>query len=387
MDKLHFIKAICHQSSREQGYQVAPNEIKEKYDHEVVFDNSVIDLVNNNIKLSDGYQELYSYIKDYSKENPTKKIITIGGDHSVSASTVAAMNEKYMRQTGDNVDSDLIILWIDAYPDLHDFKSSPNKDLNDMPAGSLLGLCGTAFTRNKLLVKSSQFIYYGLLDHDDNIDMVKEYHIPYLSEKKIRILGDNNINVIKEMIKDKPVHVSLDMKVFNSSVTQSVIPVNDKGLNVEQIEKLLIAIKDNIVAFDVTEFNPCVGSKESSKLTREIIRYLLSRTFDMKEKSINIFTEDSQFLIYRPVNQENPHADIGWYILKGLDLETRNNIINEIDNDDIEIIEIEDEEYFITKTTMNEQYGKSYHCAKTIHDTTLFPEEKLSMCFELLNTK
>lgn len=383
--KLHFIKAECHQSSRQQGYQYAPNEIKQKYDFEISsFNNSVVDLVNKNIELCKGYQQLYEHVLEYSKEHVNQTIITIGGDHSISTGTIAAMNEKYMRQNGDHITSDLIVLYIDAFPDLYDFNTSTNKDLNEMVAASLLGFCGTSFTQSKLLLKPEQFIYYGLIN--DNDDMVNELGMPYLSAKKINMLGiDDSMNAIKEMIKNKPVHVTLDMKVFNSSITQSVIPLNDKGLSLEQVEKLLIGIKNNIVSCDISEFNPCVGSPESIRVTRESIRYLLARTFDMKEKSINIFTEDSQFLIYRPIEQENPYADIGWYILKELDMNTRNEFINQIENDDIKIIEIEGEEYFITKTTMNEQYGKSYYSAKTINDTVLFPEEKISMCFELLN--
>src|SRR5271166_3107679 len=153
-DKLHFIKAQCHQSSRQQGYQIAPDHIKEKYDFEVSFNDSIVDLVNKKIELSKGYQTLYEHISKIQD-----KVITIGGDHSISASTIAATNERYMRQNGEQIASDLVVLWIDAFPDLHDFNTSPNKDLNDMPAASLLGLCGTSFTKNKLLLKPDQLIY------------------------------------------------------------------------------------------------------------------------------------------------------------------------------------------------------------------------------------
>jgi arginase family enzyme len=380
-DKLHFIKAQCHQSSRQQGYQIAPDHIKEKYDFEVSFNDSIVDLINKKIELSKGYQTLYEHISKIQE-----KVITIGGDHSISASTIAATNERYMRQNGEQISSDLIVLWIDAFPDLHDFNTSPNKDLNDMPAASLLGLCGTSFTKNKLLLKPDQLVYFGLNENDDNLELVNEYNIPNLTSKKINSIGiDNSINAIKQMIQNKPVHVTLDMKVFNHDITQSVVPVNKSGLTLECVEKLLVSLKNNIVALDVSEFNPCIGNPESVRITREAIRYLLARLFDLKEKSINIFNEDSHFLIYRPVQQESPYADIGWYILKGIDLATRHEILNQMDDDEIKEIDIEGEDYIITKTTMNEQYEKSYYTAKTINDTTLFPEEKLVMCFELLN--
>ena len=35
MNCLHFIKAPCHQTVRQQGFQFAPDEIKEKYDYTI----------------------------------------------------------------------------------------------------------------------------------------------------------------------------------------------------------------------------------------------------------------------------------------------------------------------------------------------------------------
>ncbi len=391
MSKLHFIKAPCHQSSREQGYQFAPSEVKEKYDYVIadeLFNGSSIDLVNSKIELCKGYQLLYKYILEYTGHNPDNKIITIGGDNSISSGTIAAMNEKYMKQYGTTTISDLIVLWIDSFPDLYDFDTSVNKDLNEMPAGSLLGLCDNYFTQNKLLLNPEQIIYYGLVDENDNIDMVKEFRIPYLTVKKINTLGlENSINSIKGIIGDKPVHVVLDMKVFDSSIIKSVIPQNNNGLQLEQVENLLCSIKGNVVSMDIVEFNPCIGTKENIKVTRETIRYLLSKTFDIKEKSVNIFTEDSQFLVYRPTQQEDPYSDIGWYIMRGLNLNDREGFINKIPNDEIITIEIDNEEYFVTKTTMNEQNETSYYCATTINDVVLFPEEKVCMCFELINSQ
>lgn len=386
---LYFIKAPCHQSSRKQGYQFAPDEIKQKYDFEItktLFDESRVDLVNNKIELCKGYELLYEYILKYVKMKPNDKIITVGGDHSISAGTIAAINEKYIRQIGETFTSDLIVLWIDAFPDLYDFNTSPNKDLNEMPVASLLGLCDTHFTQNKLLLNPSQLIYYGLVDDNDNTDIVKEYRIPHLTVKKINSLGtENSINAIKEMIKDKPVHVSLDMKVFDSSIVRSVIPQNDHGLHLEQVENLLSGIKDNIVSMDIVEFNPCVGTTDEVRVTRETIRYLLAKTFDIKEKSINIFTEDSQFLVFRPAEQDDPESDFGWYLMRGLSIKDRLELINRIPDDEIITVDIGDEEYFVTKTTINEQNEKSYYAAETINDVVLFPQEKVCMCFELVN--
>lgn len=386
---LYFIKAPCHQSSREQGFQFAPDEVKQTYDFEIaktLFDGSMVDTTNKKIELCKGYELLYQHILQYVNLKPNDKVITIGGDHSIATGTIAAMNEKYMKLIGNRVTSELLVLWIDSYPDTDDFNTSSTKNLNEMPVASLLGLCGTQFTKNKLLLDKNQLIYYGLVDKDDNLDDVKKARISHFTVKKINSIGlSESIKAIQNMISNKPVHVSLDMKVFDSSLIKSVIPQNDAGLKLEQVSNLLANIKNNIVSMDIVEFNPSVGSTEDVKITRETIRYILTKTFDIKEKTLNIFSEDSQFLVFRPIQQEDPYTDIGWYILRGLQVNDKNELISRLENDKIITIEVDDEEYLVTKTTINEQNEKSFYMTETINDVTLFPQEKICMAFELIN--
>ena len=75
---LHFIKVPCHQSTRKQGYQFGPDDVKEKYDYEIkseMFNNSSVDTKNNQIKICLGYDLLYSYILKYSKIHPVPKYV------------------------------------------------------------------------------------------------------------------------------------------------------------------------------------------------------------------------------------------------------------------------------------------------------------------------
>jgi arginase family enzyme len=377
---LHFIKAPCHQNTYPKGCELAPQEIKEKYDFQII--EALFN--NEDNQPCKGYQLLYEYILKYSTNNPTNKIITIGGDHSISASSIAAMNEKYLIQRGNHIDSELMVLWIDCFSDI---ESDNPKNLNEMPVGSLLGL-NNLFIKNKLLLKKDQLIYFGLVDSDNNLDNVKELRIPYFSLNKINTIGleDCTKNIIK-MIGNKKLHISLDMKVFNSNIVKSVIPENPKGLLVDDIINLLSNLKNNIVSMDIVEFNPNIGTNENIKTTRNIIKNILTSTFDIKEKSINIFTEDSFFLIFRSARQENPLTDIGWYIMRGLTLEMRNNLISIIIiDDDIISFDMDSETFLISKTTIKEQNNKSYYAAKTINDVALYPQEKESMGFELLNS-
>lgn len=391
-NNLHFIKAPCHQSSRKQGFQFAPDEIKKAYDYQFdvkEFSGSKIDFDSGH-KIAKGYQELYQYVRTFHGDDPKKKIITIGGDHSISAATIAGINEHYITRNGDNFESGLKILWIDAYPDIHDYQTSENKDLNEMSVASLLGDCEPTFTKHKLLLNHNQFIFYGLQDSEE-IDYLNEFEMRYYTAEKILKINKEILNKhIKSIIGDSPLYVTIDMKAFDKKYSPSVIPPTSNGLTPDLVISLLKLIKENIIGLDIVEFNPYIGNTDDEivsncKQTRELARLILSKTFDINEKRINVFNEHSKFLIYRPVDQINPH-DVGWYILAGIDNGLKEKLLKKISDEEIITIDIDEsgESYMVSKTSMHEQNAKSFYIAMTTYDLALFPDEKEKMCFEIL---
>jgi len=384
MSNIHFIKAPCNQSSRKSGFQFGCDEIKEHYDHEIPiksFDGTIIDSVVGH-RICGGYNELYKYVNQYLKHNPEKTIVTIGGDGSVSAGTVPGVNERFVKKVNNKYVSDLKILYIDAYPDIFNFKSSKNKDLHELTVSSLMGHCKPKFTQHKLLLKPNQFIFYGLQDCSD-IDQLNSMEIEHYTVKKIKSIDINKLhdNIIASL-GSNPVHVVLDIKVFDKTVAPATFPLTNNGLTYIEVQSLLDKIKHNIKSFDITEFNPYI-SQGATKITKELIKNILINTFNIKEKKINIFTEDSEFLIYRPIEQIN-EDDIGWYILACGTLEEREELIKNIPSDSIEIVTVENTKYYITKTTINKQNKKSYLASHNMYDMALYPHEKQIMCFKLL---
>jgi hypothetical protein len=120
-------------------------------------------------------------------------------------------------------------------------------------------------------------------------------------------------------------------------------------------------------------------------MTSEVCRIFIKNIFNIKEKKINIFTEDSRFLIYRPESIEDEDGDIGWYILRFLETEQKEKLLEQLIDDSIMHLDIEDVGgVYITATTMNEQNEKSYYTS-SIMDCCLFPQEKFLMAFELLS--
>lgn len=381
---MNFIKAQAHQSDRIQGYQFAPDEIKQKYDFVITtdkFSGSRIDFENGH-EISPGYQMLYDYMLKLGKDI---KIVTVGGDGSVSAATVAANNERYMIQQGECCSSTLKIIWFDSSPDLETFITSVTKNLPEMSMASLLGMTDPTLVYSKLLVKPSQIMYLGLSDELD-LSLLNDVGIEYYTCNKIKQLGaEFMMEMINEFIDGSPIHVVLDMKVFDKSICPSVIPLNDNGLLDKHVLPILFELKDRISAIDLVEFNPCIGNPVDVKNTRELAKRCLSEALSMEKSSINIYNEHTRFLIYRPTVQDGLD-DYGWYILTGVPTEFKDDIMRSMDSDTIKTIDIDDDEYLVTMTTMNEQNGKSYYKTVNVLDTVLFPNEKISMMFELVNS-
>ncbi len=115
----------------------------------------------------------------------------------------------------------------------------------------------------------------------------------------------------------------------------------------------------------------------------------------MKEYSINIYNENTRFLIFKPVDELcNPNEidigdDYGWYILRNIPKELKEELFKEIEDDSIKIITINenntDIDIMVSSSTINEQNNKCYYTSSSYKDCTLYPDEKISMMFELIN--
>jgi hypothetical protein len=218
--------------------------------------------------------------------------------------------------------------------------------------------------------------------------------------KQIRSKGIKNIvKSVINMIGDDPVHIVFDMAVMShascpyitrflkdTDIDTSIL----NGLTIGELEELLISLPKKIVGLDIVGFNfESNVSDRAYRITCEIAKMPLKHILNITEKKINIFSEHSKFLIWRPLDQDNA-LDIGWYILRGTTLDMREEIIKELsseDNDDkIISFDIDGEHVLVSTTTILEQQEKTYYMASSIYECALMPEEKIDMLFELLNT-
>lgn len=385
MTDLFYIKApvSCYYGSQ---CDKAPDYVKESYDMAIVPDLLKVVVEGDSVVVPLGFDLLAKNIKNIRVEYPDKKIVTIGGDSSIMAPVTTAMNESFMIIEGDTVSSPMWTVVVSSNPHLHNFNTYNNTCLHRMSMGSTLGLVDPPLNSFNLLGNPSKILYVGLNDVDDTeSSLLDELGIINFTSDKINMIGiDVVVETIKALIEKNPVNLCVSMSAFDKKTVKCVTHENSNGLNFEQITELISGLKKQVKSFTITDFDTNVGLEKHKTIVGELCRQLLVECFDLKEKKLNIFSEDTEFLIYRSAEQEDEDTDYGWYILRGMDVDTKNQLIASVKGKIIDI-EVDGEDCLVTTTTINEQSAKTYYMCNGITDAVLFPQEKQSMLFELIN--
>ena len=400
--------------------------IKTKFDP--ISSTGIIKAVFDNEIEFESYSDLYTKVKSILKENPDKKLISFSVDTAISSATIAAVNEQFLSiepnpNTMNNsaaYKSSMKIIYIDSRPDIkslvmNDEGKFKQKEFRDSVVSNLLGLNKTeyddsfTYTRHQASITPSQFIMLGLneilLEPTEKEELLR-MDIPFYSYQLSKDKMPQVINKIKSLVKSEPVYIIFDLSVFDRDIMPlSTRDVTDKsmfGLNLDHLKMITEGFKDiNIVGLDITGyFLSCKDSEPAFKISCETIQRIYGKMLNMKESKLNIFNENSRFLIFKELNS----YDFGWNIFRGvpedikdmllsklkdnkfLFLDQENGEVGEI-NENIEYNEddINPNHIVISCTTMLEQNDISFYSAQSQFDKTLYPGEKSSMLFELLN--
>lgn len=356
------------------------------------------------------YNFLYKYISALPINN-NKVIVTLSPDPVISGSTISAMSEKYIYNeivnNKVNFLSKLKILYITPSSHvLNNYSDITIENLRNSMLSHLLGQQSITYMGNKLNLSKDQFILIGLNDellNNDEKEELDKLDIKYFTLKQLRKKGITNvIKSINCNFSNDPLMVIYDMSCtsyetapcvsrFLRDGTRTELKLLN-GFNEKELRELFLAIdKNKLVACDITGFDLRIENKERAyRITCEACKIPFYTLIGMKEKKINIFNETSKFIIWRPFEQTS-ETDIGWFIMKGLSLIDRENIIKSIPSDTIInfVVDIEgvEETVLLAVTTIEEQNEKCFYSSDVkINDCVLYPAQKLSMVFELLNT-
>ncbi|MFW2375237.1 MAG: agmatinase [Cellulophaga baltica] len=228
-------------SSYEKGPRLAPPIIREVLNcgSANMYTENLITIENDAIEdkgdfeISD-YFDIEKITKKHLKTGA--KILSLGGDHSITFPIIKAHHEKYPK---------LDILHIDAHCDLY----------NDYEGDSYSHACPFArIMENGFAVKLVQVGIRTLNPHQ--AEQADKFKV------EIHQMKDLDLNKIPKF--KNPLYISLDMDGFDPAYAPGVSHHEPGGLTSRQVINLIQSIDTEVIGADIVEYNP---PKDFQKMT------------------------------------------------------------------------------------------------------------------------
>jgi arginase len=194
--------------------------------------------------------------------------LVVGGDHSLSAGSVAAAADQARR-----TDQPLGLIWIDAHGDMNTPSSTPSGNVHGMPLAALLGpepteLSSIAGFSPK--VRPEHTVLMGVRNLDDRERvLVRDSKVHVFTMNDIDRMGIATVAstaVILAARETGGLHVSFDMDVCDPSIAPGVgTPVNG-GLNYREAHLIMeiIAESGRLTSLDLVEVNPTLDLRNAT---------------------------------------------------------------------------------------------------------------------------
>lgn len=202
--------------------------------------------------------------------------LVIGGDHSVALGSVMASLQKV---------PDTHVIWVDAHADINTLSTSPSGNPHGMPLSVLTGLMNQDIEDLKLpwfkeTLDFKRLAYIGLRDVDAGEQKILDDNdIFYINAKEI---NENNLsaNDCLDRIFDywkyrPPIHLSFDIDGVDPLYFPSTgTPVNG-GISLNFAIELIQGIKADLIATDLVELNPQIGSIKDQQMSLDSFNQVL----------------------------------------------------------------------------------------------------------------
>ncbi|MEY4931265.1 MAG: agmatinase, partial [Bacteroidota bacterium] len=183
------------------------------------------------------------------------KILSLGGDHSITYPVVKAISKKYGK---------LNILHIDAHPDLYDHFEG-NKFSHACPFARIMeeGL-------------ASRLVQVG-------IRTMNTHQHEQANRFGVEVLEMKNWQAIHHIKFDGPIYISLDMDAIDPAFAPGVSHHEPGGFTTREVLSILQHVQGNVVGADLVEFNP---TRDTSGITAMLAAKLFKELLDvlLKEK-------------------------------------------------------------------------------------------------------
>ncbi len=205
--------------------------------------------------------------------------VTIGGDHSMAAGTIAGLAR------AKNAHGRIGVIWVDAHGDIHTPETSPSKAYHGMPLAALLGFGDKDFASlggPEPVLRPENIVYMGLRSTEKEENRrISDLGIHAFSMKDITG-GDLQkifLRALKTIAKNIDYLVlSIDLDAFDPSDAPAVGSPEKGGFHRDEMLKALAALTKKRAPdmIEIVEFNPAQGGAEKTyELLRDILKTLL----------------------------------------------------------------------------------------------------------------
>jgi arginase len=191
--------------------------------------------------------------------------IVLGGDHSISIGSIAAMARR--RPTG--------VIWVDAHGDFNTPETSPSGNVHGMPVAALIGqgapsLVNVGYAGAKL--QPSQIVMIGVRDLDpEERARLAESHISVFTMTEI---DEHGIAEVTRRALDRlnfmdVLHVSLDMDALDPEDAPGVGTPVRGGISYREAHLLMeiLAHSGKVRSLDIVEINPILDERNQTAET------------------------------------------------------------------------------------------------------------------------
>lgn len=181
--------------------------------------------------------------------------VTLGGDHSITMGTLAALGEHY---GPDRV----AVVYIDGHTDINTEKTSATGCIHGMDLAAACGLCCEELTvgRQKVNVLGENIHIIGARSIDPpEYGIMEELGVNlYPAEEVLREGVPRLLDRLLPRLEGKRVHISFDVDSMDPSEFSATGYLLPGGLTMGQAEELMTAVlaTGQVCSFECVEYNP-----------------------------------------------------------------------------------------------------------------------------------
>jgi len=257
--------------------------------HNVVDTGNIMSKTNAELRHSNGQVYKLAEIRDWievitQRAYEEKKLgfpIFMGGDHAMSAGTVAGI-----KRYADEINKPLFVLWLDAHSDFHTLDSTKSGNLHGTPVAYFTGRSGfeNYYPPMPNYVPLENVTLFGIrsVDKEERIALNKTsiniYDMRNIDEHGVGVLLTRFLQRVKAA--GGILHVSLDVDFLDPSIAPAVGTTVLGGATFREAHLIMELLFDSglVCSLDLAELNPFLDERgKTAILMTELAASLLGR--------------------------------------------------------------------------------------------------------------